>query len=177
MLSKTMEKALNGQINAELYSGYLYQAMHAWCLDQGLEGFANWMQVQALEEATHALRIYGHVAERGGRVVLAAIEKPQEAWDSALAMFEHVYEHEQKVTALINDLVTLAVEERDYATQNFLQWFVAEQVEEEASAGEVVGKLELAGGKGSGLFMIDRDLGARPFKIPADTKLQIIQGA
>ncbi len=161
MIAQKMEQALNKQINAELYSGYLYLAMSAHFESTNLPGFANWMRVQAQEELEHALKMYAYVNEREGRVILDAIEAPPSEWDSPLAVFQAVYEHEQKVTGLINDLVSLAVDEKDHATQIFLQWFVTEQIEEEASASAVVEKLKLVGDAPQGLFMMDRELGAR----------------
>ena len=161
MLGGRMEDALNKQVNAELYSSYLYLSMAAYFESVDLSGFAAWMRVQAQEELVHAIKLYDFVNERGGRVTLTAIEAPPVQWDSPLAVFEAVYSHEQKVTGLINGLVDLAIEERDHATRSFLMWFVDEQVEEEASADAVVRKLKLAGESGSGLFMIDRELGQR----------------
>ena len=169
MLSEKMEKALNKQINAEMYSAYLYLSMASYFESVDLEGCAHWMKAQTQEEMIHAMKIYDFVIERGGRVLLEAIEAPKQEWDSALAVFEHAYEHEKFVTSLINDLMNLAIEEKDHATQIFLQWFVSEQVEEEASASGVVQKLKLAGapdGKGGGLFMVDRELGQRPLPVP-----------
>ncbi len=167
MLSKKMLKALNGQLNAELYSSYLYLSMAAYFESVGLAGFSSWMQAQAQEELFHAMKFYHYVSERGGRVVLAAIEAPPSEWDSALAVFEATCEHEQKVTGLINDLVNLAIKEKDHATNSFFQWFVTEQVEEEATASEVVNQLKLMGDAPGGLFMLDRELGTRVFTMPS----------
>jgi len=169
MIDERMQEALNKQLNAEVYSAYLYLSMSAYFQSVNLGGFANWMRVQWQEELAHGLKFYDYVNERGGRVMLDAVEAPPSEWDSPLAAFEHVYQHEQKVTGMINKLVDLAVEARDHATNNFLQWFVSEQVEEEASADEVVQKLKLAGGDPSGLFMIDRELAQRVFVAPAAT--------
>ena len=167
MIDQRMQEALNKQINAEIYSAYLYLSMSAHFQSVNLAGFANWMRVQAHEELMHALKFYDYVNERGGRIVLQPVEAPPSHWDSPLAVFEHVYQHEQKVTGMINKLVDLAVEIRDHATNNVLQWFVAEQVEEEASADEVVQKLKLVGDDPSALFMIDRELAQRAFVAPA----------
>ena len=167
MLSKQIQDAINEQINAELYSAYIYASMSAYFQSVNLPGFANWMRVQTQEEVMHAFKFYAYVNERGGRVVLQAIDAPPQEWDSPLAAFEAVYVHEQKVTGLINDLVDLAVKESDHATTNFLQWFVSEQVEEEASADEVVQKLKLVGDAPGGLFMLDREMGQRIFTPPA----------
>ncbi|MFH1037628.1 MAG: ferritin [PVC group bacterium] len=167
MLSKKMQEALNTQINKELYSAYLYLSMAAYCETVNLKGFANWMMVQVQEELSHAQKFFHVVNERGGRVVLQPIDGPPAKWDSPLAVFKNVYEHEQLVTGLINGLVRLAREENDCATEAALQWFVTEQVEEEASAGEVVEQLKLAGDRGGEFFMLDRELGTRVFTPPA----------
>ena len=170
MLSEKMQDAINRQLVAETYSAYLYWSMAAYFESVNLAGFAQWMKAQAQEELVHAAKFFNFVAERGGRVLLAAIEAPSTEWDSPLAVFEHAYQHEQKVTGLINDLVDLAVEERDHATKSFLDWFVDEQVEEEASADGVVQKLKLMGDAPGGLFMLDRELGQRVFTMPASTE-------
>jgi ferritin len=166
MIGKKMEEALNGQINAELYSAYLYLSMEAYFECENLAGFSNWMRIQTQEELVHAMKIYDYVAERGGRVVLRAIEQPPAKWDSPLGVFEAVYEHEQKVTGLINDLVNLAVEEKDHATNSFLQWFVTEQVEEEDNASTVLGQLKLIKDSPQALFMMDKEMGQRVFTPP-----------
>ena len=163
-----MQKSLNYQLNRELYSGYLYLAMAAYFEDQDLPGFGNWMRIQAQEELSHGMRLYDYLVQRGGRVLLAEIETPQKEWDSPLAAFEHVYEHEQLVTGLINDLVDLAIELKDHATNNFLQWFVAEQVEEEESASGVLQKVKMTGESGRALYMLDQELAQRVFHPPAD---------
>jgi ferritin len=167
MLSKKMEASLNQQIVAEYYSAYLYMAMSAYFASVNLPGFANWMRVQAMEELIHGTKIFDYVNERGGRVLLETIAKPPLKWTSPLVAFQDAYKHEQKVTGMINKLVDLAVREKDHATINFLQWFGAEQVEEEASADGIVQKLKLVGKEGGGLFMIDRELGQRVFTPPA----------
>ena len=169
MLNNDMEKALNAQVNAEMYSAYLYLSMSAYFQSKSLGGFASWMRVQAQEEMVHAMKLYDFINERGGRVILAPIEAPPTEWDSPLATFEAVYEHEQKVTGLINELVELALEKHDHATNIFLQWFVSEQVEEEDSANDVVEKIKLVGDAKGGLFMLDRELGQRVFTPPAET--------
>jgi ferritin len=156
-----MQEALNNQINAELYSSYLYLSMASYFNSIDLSGFSHWMHCQAKEELFHAMKMYKYVIERGGRATLGAIEGPQTDWENPSAPFEHALQHEIKVTGLINDLVNLAIEEKDHATNNFLQWYVKEQVEEEASANEVVQKLKLTGGQGNGLFMLDSELGTR----------------
>ncbi len=163
-----MQESLNYQLNRELYSGYLYLAMAAYFEDQDLPGFGNWMRIQAQEELSHGMRFYDYLVQRGSRVLLSEIETPQKEWDSPLVAFEHVYEHEQMVTGLINDLVDLAIELKDHATNNFLQWFVAEQVEEEESASGILQKVKMAGESGRGLYMLDQELTQRVFHPPAD---------
>ena len=163
MIKEKILSAINRQINAELYSAYLYLSMNAYLNSINLSGFANWMRVQALEEMTHADKFYQYIIERGGRVILELIDSPPADWASALEVFEHVYEHEQKVTKLINSLMDIAIEEKDHATISFLRWFVDEQVEEESSADGLLQKLKLIGDSGSGLFMIDSELGQRVF--------------
>ncbi len=161
MLTEKMQKALNGQMNAELYSSYLYLSMNAYFKSVNLDGFANWMYYQAQEELEHAMKFYDFICQRGGRVQLAQIEAPPSEWNSPLAVFEDTLAHEQKVTGLINDLVEIANEERDHASQIFLQWFVSEQVEEEDSVGGVLEQLKLMGEAKGGLFMMDREMAKR----------------
>ncbi len=160
-MTQTMAQELNKQINAELYSGYLYQQMSAFCDSQNLKGAAHWFQAQALEEAGHAMKFYHYMLDKGEKVVLEAIAKPQSEWKSLLDVFETAYKHEQKVTGLINNLVALAKKENDYSTEIMLQWFVTEQVEEEKDASEIAAKLKLVGDSIQGLFMIDSTLYAR----------------
>jgi ferritin len=167
MLNPKMEKALNDQINAELYSAYLYLSMALHFEALSLKGCASWMRVQNLEETAHAMKFLNYVAERGGRVKLAAIDEPPAEWDSPLAVFEDVLAHEQKVTGLINELMEIAQGEHDHATIAELQWFITEQVEEEASADDVVQKLKLMANAPGGLFMLDRELAQRVFTPPA----------
>lgn len=170
MLSPKMERAINGQINAELYSSYMYLSMSAWFEQAGLAGFANWMRQQVQEEMFHAMKMFNFVNGRGGRVLLDTIEKPPVAWKSALDVFQATLAHEQKVTGLINDLTNLALDERDHATNIFLQWFISEQVEEESGVGAILAKLQLIGKDSSGLFTLDQELGLRVFTLPAPTK-------
>jgi len=167
MISKKLEGAINEQINAELFSSYLYLSMSAYFESISLPGFANWMRVQAQEELFHAMKFFDFINERGGKVILKDIKASQWQWKSPLEVFEHVYSHEQKVTTLINGLVNLAVGEKDHATNNFLQWYVTEQVEEEASAGGMVKKLQLVGDTGNALFMMDQELAKRVYAPPA----------
>lgn len=166
MLDKKMENAINKQVNAELYSAYLYLAMAAQFADLGMAGGQNWMSVQYQEELTHAQKLFDYVIERGGRAKLDAIEKPPVKWASPLAMFEDAYAHEQKVTGLINNLADLSLQLKDHATHNFLQWFIAEQVEEEASASDMVQKFKLAADAPAGLYQLDKELAARVFTPP-----------
>ena len=156
-----MQKALNEQLNAELYSAYLYLSMCAWFQSKNLKGFANWMNVQTQEETAHGLKFFNFITERGGRVKLEQIKGPETEWSSPLAIFEAAYKHEQYVTSRINNLVNLAIEEKDHATNSFLQWFVNEQVEEEASTDAAVQQLKMAGESKGGLMQIDHHLGKR----------------
>jgi ferritin len=166
MLNKKMEEALNRQINAEMYSAYLYLSMDSYFRSLNFNGFANWMRVQTQEELMHAMKIYDYVNERGGRVTLKAIDGPPTNWKSPLAVFEAVYAHEQKVTGLISKLVDLATEEKDHSTNNFLQWFVKEQVEEESSADEIVQKLKLTADVPDRMHMLEKEMGQRVFTPP-----------
>ncbi len=169
MIDSKMADALNDQINAELYSSYLYLAMAADFSSRNFNGFAQWMRVQAQEELIHAMKLYDYLIQRGGAVRLAQVDAPATSWDSVLSAFEDAYEHEKYVTGRINSLVDLAEELRDHATRSFLQWFVDEQVEEEATADEVVGKLRMVSDSGNGMLMMDRDLGARaPLLVASD---------
>ena len=166
MIGKKIEKALNDQINAELYSAYIYLAMAAYFESENLTGCASWMRVQVQEETSHAMKIYDFVNERGGRVTLKAIEQPPKTWKSVLDAFQGAYKHEQYITGRINKLVDLAIQEKDHAANAFLQWFVNEQVEEETSVDEVVQNLKMADKAPGALFIIDRELGQRTFTPP-----------
>lgn len=161
MLKPPVEEALNDQINAELHSEYVYLSMAAYYDDEGLPGFASWMRAQADEEREHAMRIYDFVLERDGRVTLDSIDSPPAEWASPTDAFEAAYEHEVEISRMIDDLVALAQEENDNATENMLQWFVAEQVEEEATAQDILDQLRHVGDDGPGLLMIDRELAQR----------------
>lgn len=167
MLSDKVLLAINEQINREMYSAYLYLAMSSWCSQNGLNGVANWMRVQYQEEMFHAFKMYDYVIEQDGKVELKAIDQPPAEFKSVLHIFEEVLAHEKKVTAWINGVVKTADTVNDYATHNFMQWFVNEQVEEEASAKSILDDLKLAGEKGPGLFMINRELAQRVFTPPA----------
>ena len=166
MLSNKMVKALNKQINNEIYSAYLYLSMSAYSTFKGLKGFANWFMVQYQEEMTHAMKIYDYVNDQGRQVELMTVAQPPTEFGSPLEMFEKTLEHEKFVTRCINDLVNLAVREKDHATNIFLQWFVTEQIEEEANDNEIISKLKLVGNEGNGLFMIDKELATRVFTPP-----------
>ena len=170
MLSEKMTQALNKQLNAEMFSAYLYLSMSAHFADIGMSGFANWMNCQYQEEMAHAMKFYNYILERGEKVTLASIDAPKTEWESPLEVIEDTLKHEQLVTSLINDLVNLAIEEKDHATNIFLQWFVSEQVEEEDSVNEVLSKLKLTGGSGNGMFILDKELGLRVYTPPADAK-------
>jgi len=168
MLSKKIEKALNQQINAEFFSAYLYLSMSAYLNDLSLVGFSNWMRAQYEEEKFHAIKIYDYVLERDGKIKLEKIKAPQQEWNGIIDVFEDVLNHERQVTKMINSLMGLAISENDHATANFLQWFVAEQVEEESTVSEILSQLKLIEGKGSGLFMLDREAAQRKFSEPTE---------
>jgi len=172
MIKSEIEKAFNAQINREFFSSYLYLSMSAYFQDINLLGFAHWMRIQAQEELLHATKMFDFVLERGGRVILDKIDKPENTWQSPIAAFEAAYKHEIFITENINNLVSLAIEHKDYASNSFLQWFVNEQVEEEATADEILKKLKLLGDaeKGAGIFMLDKELSARVFTMPAATE-------
>jgi ferritin len=166
-INDKLQEALNGQINAELFSSYLYLSMSAYFASQDLPGFASWMRVQAQEEDSHVQKFFNYIIERGGRVVLEAIDKPQTEWSSPLEAFQEALAHEEHITSRIGDLVELAMEHKDRATQSFLQWFVDEQVEEEASVDQVIKAVKLGAGQPVAMLMLDRELAARIFTPPA----------
>ena len=168
MLKKEMESAINEQIKWELYSAYLYYSKAAYFDSINLPGFSTWMMAQAQEEVSHAHRFYKYVNDRGGRVTLQAIDGPDTEWASPLAVFEFGYCHEVTVTRAIHALVDRAVAVKDHATATFLQWYVTEQVEEEATFKEIVDQLKLAGDHGAALLMLDRELSSRTFTPAAD---------
>lgn len=162
MLLPEIEEALNEQLNKEMYSAYLYLAMASYFESQVYPGMAHWMKIQAKEELGHAMKYYSYVFQRGGVVNLKTIDAPPATWDDALVAFEDAYNHEKIITSDINQLMNLAISHQDHATVQFLQWFVAEQVEEEASASEIVHKLKRVGDDNTaGLMIIDRDLALR----------------
>ena len=168
MIKKKIETAINKQINAEIYSSSLYYSMAAYFETQGLKGFSHWLRVQALEELTHVQKFFAYVHERGGHIQMLPVDGPPTKWKSPLAAFEQVYEHEVGVTGMINKLMDLALKESDHATSTFLQWFITEQVEEEASADEVVQKLRLVDKTEGGLFLLDQEMDKRSFVLPQD---------
>lgn len=166
MLSQKMQSALNAQINAELWSAYLYLSMSMAAADKGLKGVANWFAIQFKEEQDHAQIFINYVLSRGGRVLLEPIAAVDTEWDSALAMFEQTLTHEQKVTSLINDLYNLSIEEKDHATRSMLTWFIDEQVEEEDSARDIIDQLRMIECNKLGLYMIDKEMAARVYSTP-----------
>lgn len=166
MLCKKMEDALNDQVKFELWSAYLYLSMASYFEDMGLMGFANWMKVQEQEEKFHATKFYNYTFERGGRIRLQTLEAPENTWESPLVAFKEVLKHERSVTARINDLMNLAIEEKDHATASYLKWFIDEQVEEEASVQDVINKLKLVEGNPSALYLLDKELATRVFTPP-----------
>jgi len=167
MIGTKVEKALNDQIREELYSAYLYLQMSAWFTTIDLHGFANWMRVQCQEEMVHASIFFDHVLTRNGSAVLQAISAPPAKWDSPLAAIEAALKHEQHITACIYKLVDVANANRDYAATAMLQWFITEQVEEEANADGIIRKLKLIGSDKGGMYLLDRELGTRVFTPPA----------
>ena len=170
-IGKKMTDALNGQIREELFSAYLYFAMAADYESKDWPGVASWMKVQAQEEMGHALKIYNWINERGGKAVFEAIDKPQESWASPLELFEAAHKHEQHITACFYDLVKTARDAGDIATEIFLQWFVTEQVEEEANASEIVGKIRKVKDSQNGMYMLDKELSIRAVA-PASTETE-----
>jgi ferritin len=161
MIEKAMQEAMNEQINKEMFSSYLYLSMAAYFEDKNLPGFANWMRLQADEEREHAMKFYDFILERGGKVILKAIDAPKTEWASSLEVAEEVAAHEAKVTASINALYELALKEKDYPAQVMLQWFISEQVEEEKNAAEIVANLKLIEARGTAVMMLDHRLAKR----------------
>ena len=163
MLNPKVEEAINEQINAELYSAFLYLSMSAYFQRQNLPGFAKWTYVQYLEETTHALKFFNYVNERGGSVKLTAIKEPPTEWKNPVEVYDAIYKHEQLVTSLIYRIVDIAIQERDHASNNMLQWYVAEQVEEEANASLILEQLKRIGDAQESLYVLDKELGMRVF--------------
>jgi ferritin len=162
-LNKRVEAALNDQVNKEFYSAYLYLSMSSYFEEKNLQGFSNYMKVQYQEEVSHAMKIFNYIMERGGRAILQPIDEVKVDWKDVIEVFEDTCEHEKFITDSINTLVDISQEERDHATVNMLQWFVSEQVEEEATPNGILEQLKMVDGKGAGLFMIDREQSARVF--------------
>lgn len=163
MLSQKMEEALNNQINAELWSAYLYLSMSAYFAADGKPGFANWMHVQFQEEQDHAMKFLNFIVARGGTVTLKPIAEVKTSWNSPLEIFEETLAHEKVVTGLINDLYSQASDEKDYASQSMLTWFVNEQVEEEETAQDLINALRMIKDNGFGVYTLDKELGSRSY--------------
>lgn len=161
IIKDKINDVMNKQINRELFSSYLYLSMAAFFESHNLSGFAKWMRMQAQEEEAHAMRFYDYILERSGKITMLAIEAPKIDWKSPLNVFEEAYEHEKKVTEMINNIMEIAKSEKDYASEEFLNWFVKEQVEEEANTGKIADKLKKAGDHLGAIYMIDHELGKR----------------
>ena len=161
MISEKMQKALNTHLNEEFYSSYFYLSMAAYFEAKNLKGFANWFRIQTQEEHMHGMKFFNFILQKGGKVSLSQINAPKIEWKDIPEIFSDTLKHEQKITGLINKLVEVAMLEKDFATNNFLQWFVTEQVEEEANVEEIIQKIEMIGDNKSGLYMLDNELGAR----------------
>lgn len=160
-MNNVMRDALNDQLNREFFSAYLYLAMSAWFEKEGFSGFAQWMKVQYGEEMQHVDRFFNYMVERDYVVEFESIEKPKKSWENAIDVFKDALIHEKKVTAWINDLVDISIREKDHATNNFLQWYISEQVEEEANVSTIINQLKMIDGNGYGMFMLDKELGTR----------------
>lgn len=169
MLSQKLQDAINEQMKNEFFSAYLYKAMAAWFEAEDLPGFAHWMRLQTLEELCHGEKFFNFICEAGGRAIMLPIDGPQTDYESPQAVFEYSLKHEQFVTDRINQLMTLAKQENNHAAEIFLQWFVTEQVEEEDSVNDLLHKLRLVNGEGQGMLLLDKDLAARVFTMPAAT--------
>ncbi|MFW6113582.1 MAG: ferritin [Actinomycetota bacterium] len=167
MISERMQEALNDQMKWEFYSEFLYLAMAGYFMSQSLDGFANWMTIQAEEERSHALMFFNYIDEAGGRPMIYAFDQMDNEYESVMDVFEKTVEHEILVTRRINDLMDLAVEEKDHATASFLDWFVKEQVEEVASPQKILDQLKMLKDDNRGVLMIDRELSQRVFHPPA----------
>ncbi len=168
MINKKISDAINGQINKEMYSAYLYMSMSAYCSNVGLKGFANWFMVQYHEEMVHAMKFYEYLLRQSQTVRLGALKEPPAVFKSPMDMFEKTLAHEQFITKSINDLMDLAKKENDHASQSFLQWYVDEQVEEEENDNDIITQLKLIGKDTSALLMLDKELAARMTTVPTD---------
>jgi len=169
MIGESLAQAMNDQIRVELESSYIYLSMAAWLHDRDLDGMARWMRAQAHEEMTHAMKFFDHILDRGSRVILQDVAQIKTDWSSIQEIWNDTYAHEQLVTSKINDLLTIAREERDYQAEPLLNWFIEEQIEEEATASKIAGEIEMVGNDKSALLMLDRELGQRGF--PAGSPL------
>lgn len=169
-MKDTILKELNKQLNNELCSAYLYLSMSAYLQSQNLSGFSNWMKVQFEEEQAHAMKIYQFIIDRGGKVELADIPSPIQKWTNVIDVFEHVVKHEGEVSETINNIMNISYKENDHATASMLQWFINEQVEEEANVSDVLSRLKMIDGKGTGLFIMDSEMKTRKFQPIAQQK-------
>ena len=167
MLSQKLHKAINAQVNAELWSAYLYLAMSLDAEAKGYKGVANWFYIQFQEEQAHARIFMNYLNSRDAKVELLPIDPVPSAWDSVLDMFKQTLEHEKKVTSLIQNLVTIAKDDKDYASENRLIWFIDEQVEEEESARDMINAFEAVEGNKYGMYMLDKELAARVYNVPS----------
>lgn len=161
MIKPKILNILNKQINEEIYSSYLYLSMSSYFSSLNLDGFAKWMRMQSQEENAHGMKIYDYILQRDGKVVLTKIETPKATWKSPLEVFQETLKHEQHISACIHNIVNLAIQEKDHATTQFFQWFVGEQVEEEANAASILDKVNMVGDNKGGLYMLDREMGQR----------------
>ena len=170
MITKKMEAELNEQINKELYSSYLYLSMSSYCASTGFMGFANWMRIQAQEELAHAMKIFDYVIERGGNAELKTVEQPDSTWINLTNVFEATLKHEQFITSSINHLMEVAISEKDFASMAFLNWYVNEQIEEEATADELLKKLQYIAEDKNAMLTLDKELSTRVFTPIATTE-------
>lgn len=166
MINPKVEKIIIDQVNKELYSAYFYLGMSAYFSNIGLLGFANWMRIQTQEEQAHGMLMYDYLINRGVNITLATIDAPPSDWENPLQVMEAVLKHEEYVTSLINEIISVAEEAKDRATMSYFNWFVDEQVEEEANAQDIISKLKLIGDDKSALYLLDKDLAARVFVAP-----------
>lgn len=173
MLTKKMETAINGQINKEMYSAYLYMAMSAYANTNGLRGISHWFLVQYHEEMVHAMKFYEYLQDQGNDIVLGAIEKPDGSFTTALSLYSAALKHEQYITKSINDLIELAIAEKDNASKTFLDWYVTEQVEEEKNATEIIQTLRMIGDNTAALYLYDKELAARLLTVPTDFSVSV----
>jgi ferritin len=173
MISNKMVDAVNGQINKEMYSAYLYMSMSAYADGEGLKGFATYFMVQYHEEMVHAMKFFEYLARQGNKITLGALDKPPVEFGTMLQMFQQTLEHERFITRSINELIDLAMSEKDYASKAFLDWYVTEQVEEEKNAVENIQKLKMIGDNSSALYLLDKELGARMLTVPSNFALGV----